>query len=45
MVFGASRGFFESGWAQAQYRQIDILTVSRKLALPQNLWVKKVEEP
>ena len=31
MVFGACRGFFESGWAQAQYRQIDIRIMLGKI--------------
>jgi hypothetical protein len=31
MVFGVCRGVFESGWAQAQYRQIDIWILLRKI--------------
>ncbi len=31
MVFGARRGVFESGWAQAQYRQIDIWIILGKI--------------
>jgi len=31
MVFGACRGVFESGWAQAQYRQIDIRIMLGKI--------------
>jgi hypothetical protein len=31
MVFGVCRGVFESGWAQAQYRQIDIWIILGKI--------------
>ena len=31
MVFGACRGIFESGWAQALYRQIDIRIMLGKI--------------